>query len=935
MLKKIFFIVLSCIIFTTYINPIYIYAEDQSTNQYRDQQITVGYTPGYNKVVAEYLIELLEVELDLDVLGVEYSDIIYLKEAVGNGEVDIASGLVEDNIESSLYYSKSIFREYKIVVTTLEHQIYKIDELVNMKVGFLSSDRDYAESFNSAEDKNLEIVYFDTLDEVEQALSNNEVDAFICSDYYKDFIVDNPSFISRITLNDIPSAYRFATSQSDMHQLIDLINNMMNTRLYDKIFQYEDDYTKEYLMQHYPYMDELPQQITVNTLANSFPNSYVDEDGHYVGYYVDMLEFFTESTGITYSLQGNEFKSYSEILESLNEDSVQIAIGFQSLLEKENVMELSTLYFDDYLITIQNKNKENNATLDDLRIGVSEELEEYAFKNGFHDIKVYNTTMQAIAGLKKDEIDVLITYKSVLDYYQQIKGESSLNQSNFILMEYPKTIMVNKNNEKFNKLFQDVLRIYITLGVGDPETDNDIVSTNYFNSYLELKDKQTNYAIYSAIITVIVGILFIRSALRRAKAHRKLEYKYKIDELTGIYNRNSYKDKVKSLILGNQNKFGTYIFIDLNYFKCVNDTYGHNNGDIVLIEFAKGLKSFENNRTISFRIAGDEFGIYACGFDTLPELESFVEKVATYPFGEIELNEGSRVTVKYSLGYAIYPLHSTNIEKLHEYADFAMYKAKENKDRNEFNCQVYGFNKQLYETKYPSTIKIDEITSVINENDIHITYQPILNIENGDLVGYEGIASTNNNKFIDWQDFKSHVIKANLQQVVDELVFENIIKNFNITTNLYMNIEDRDMVSVNHQVLRILKKYDKEHLGGQIVLEIADKNELGQFGFTSIHRLLSEHILDSTDYTNNKTIKLKRLLTMYPKVVKISRSLFEEIEDDYGELEFLKMLVEFSDEHGFELLCDGIESREDLVLMKSLGVKYGKGSYLCDPDSIL
>lgn len=931
-MKKIFFIFL---IYVVLITPSsYIYAANTLTvdKQLLNQQITIGYTPGYNQVLTECLVEQLQDELHLNVKGIEYSDSSYLKEAVNNGDVDIASGLIEETIESNLYYSKSIFREYKIVVTTLEQQISKVDEISNMKVGFLSIDENYAMSLEMKEENNLEFIFFDTFEEVEQALLNNEIGAFICSDYLKDFVINNPSLISRITLNDVPSAYRFATAKEDMYPIIDNASNIINETLYERIYQYEDDIVSSYLNTNYPLINSLPQQIAVNLLSDSFPYSYVNEDGKYVGSYIDMLDFFSEKTGIDYSIVGSEPRKYSEILVLLNNNTLQIAIGYQSLLDKENVIELSALYTNDYLITIQSKKESDMSVIDDIRIGIPEELEDFTKKNGFHNVKVYNTTLQSIIGLKNNEIDTLVTYKSVLDYYQQVQGESSLNQNNFILMEHPKSILANKNNEEFNQLFQDLLRIYYILGVGDEDSDSDIISTNYFNSYLELEERQSKYAIYSIIITILLLILFARIALQRSKENRMLEYKYTIDELTGILNRNSYKEKINKLILANQNKLGVYIFIDLNYFKRVNDTYGHNNGDIVLIEFAKGLSFFENNKTISFRIAGDEFGIYACGFDTLEELEFFVEGVATYPFGEIELSEGSKVTMKYSLGYAIYPIHSTNVEKLHEYADFAMYKAKENKDRNEFNCQVCGFDKQIYDTKYKSTVKMNEVEKVIRNNEIQVVFQPILNIENGSLVGYEGVVNTTNDTFIDWYDFKKNARKVNMHHQLDELIFENIIKHFNLSTNLYINMEDRDMVTINHQMNSVLKKFNKEYLADKIVLEVSDKNEPEEFGFTSIHRLLNEHILDSTDYTKNKPSKLKKLLTMYPKVIKISRSLFEEIDDDFGELEFLKMLVEFSNEHGFELLCDGVESEEELVLMKSLGIKYAKGLYLCEPN---
>lgn len=879
----------------------------------------------------------MQSELGLNVEGKEYTDFIYLNEAIEAGEIDIATGLIEENANSKLYYSKSIYKDYEIVVTTVDSPIHTEQELIGTTVGFLSSDKNYAISH---EQSNMNFIYYDTLKEVKQALLNNEIQAFVGNSYLKDAVVRNSQLISRIALHDNPSAYRVATGDQELEELVDLIGTIINNstdmnyqdKLVNSILEYETTFIGNYINEKYPNLNELPSEIKVNTLSDSFPNSYTNKTGKYEGKYIDVLDYFSEKTGINYTLNENALLKYSEILHQLNNNNIQLVIGAKPANGYSNIQEIPLLNSDDYVITIQNNEFDNSKfnNLDDLRIGISAELENYAKSSGFEQVMVYNTTLQAISGLENNEFDVLITYKSVLEYYQKIKENSSLIQSNFILKEHPTTIMVNRNNEEVNNLLQDVLRIYTTMTIGEIRSNDEVASTNQINEYLKVKERQNNIILYSTIITIIAIILFTKVVLQLRKEHKLLEFKYTIDELTGISNRNSYKEKIKKLIDNNQNRLGVYIFLDLNYFKQINDTYGHHNGDTILVEFAKGLKSFEDKDTISFRIAGDEFGIYAAGFETIEELNLFVQKIATYPYGDIELDEGSKVAIKYSLGYTIYPVHASDIDILHEYADFAMYRAKETKDRNEFNCQVSGFCQLSYSIKHSTSMKIEEVKKVIEQKDIYTIYQPIINLENGDLVGYEGITKTNNPRFATSQELVEYARKGNLGEKLDRLLFENIIMNFHGKGNLYINIDDRDIVVVNHLMTNMFKKLNKEYLKERIILEICDRNEFEQISFSSSHKLIKDQVLDTSEKINEEIIKLKKLFSVYPKVINMSRSLYENIEEDNDKLEYLHMLVEFGREHEISLLGDDIKSSEEVELMKLLGVKFAKGSYLCE-----
>lgn len=168
------------------------------------------------------------------------------------------------------------------------------------------------------------------------------------------------------------------------------------------------------------------------------------------------------------------------------------------------------------------------------------------------------------------------------------------------------------------------------------------------------------------------------------------------DALTGLISRYQYRDEIEYLISQDPEKFGVFIFIDIDDFKSVNDNYGHAFGDDYLIEFANRLKQLPITNTIKLRIAGDEFGLFIYGLSKVSEsllLENW-DIIKQYVLIEPMEIKGKILTLSISAGVSIYGIHTDEIYDLIEYADFAMYKAK----KSGKNCMKI-FVKSEYENK--------------------------------------------------------------------------------------------------------------------------------------------------------------------------------------------------------------------------------------------
>ncbi len=152
------------------------------------------------------------------------------------------------------------------------------------------------------------------------------------------------------------------------------------------------------------------------------------------------------------------------------------------------------------------------------------------------------------------------------------------------------------------------------------------------------------------------------------------------DPLTGLTSRYQYTDEMNQLTKTSPGQKGLFCFIDIDDFKKVNDTYGHATGDVYLKTFAERLKALPFDHSITMRIAGDEFGVFIGRLDSVDE--SFKKEV----WAEIKRTVIKPIPIKdrehpvsLSLGMAVYNEDTDNIHALIDYADFAMYQAKQKK----------------------------------------------------------------------------------------------------------------------------------------------------------------------------------------------------------------------------------------------------------------
>lgn len=207
------------------------------------------------------------------------------------------------------------------------------------------------------------------------------------------------------------------------------------------------------------------------------------------------------------------------------------------------------------------------------------------------------------------------------------------------------------------------------------------------------------------------------------------------DGLTGLYNRVAFMKYAYEIFHDasvGASKHAIF-FIDLDNFKNINDTLGHDYGDLLLKDVSDRMLSCITSDDILARNGGDEFLILKNRFDTVDDLENFASQLVNVVHHPFILNDETAV-VSMSVGIAVFPNNGLTVSELIKNADIAMYNAK-NSGKNSYRF----FDSYMEDDVNRKNDLADILSHVIDKNEIYLQYQPQVNVESGQVTGYEAL----------------------------------------------------------------------------------------------------------------------------------------------------------------------------------------------------
>ena len=221
----------------------------------------------------------------------------------------------------------------------------------------------------------------------------------------------------------------------------------------------------------------------------------------------------------------------------------------------------------------------------------------------------------------------------------------------------------------------------------------------------------------------------------RKVAEERVQYLAYYDALTDLPNRALLADRLSTAVAGarRQKDKVALLFLDLDRFKSINDSFGHSFGDLVLQDVAKRLKRRTREQDTVARLGGDEFLIVLNNVKDISDVAVAAKRFMDAMTAEFVV-QGHSLSITCSLGISIFPEHGMDVETLVKNADAAMYSAKEN-GRNNFQFFAEEMTAQVVERL---TLE-SSLRPALDKKQLFLVYQPQMDIATGKIVGLEAL----------------------------------------------------------------------------------------------------------------------------------------------------------------------------------------------------
>ncbi|SEI77780.1 PAS domain S-box-containing protein/diguanylate cyclase (GGDEF) domain-containing protein [Allopseudospirillum japonicum] len=465
----------------------------------------------------------------------------------------------------------------------------------------------------------------------------------------------------------------------------------------------------------------------------------------------------------------------------------------------------------------------------------------------------------------------------------------------------------------------------------------------------EIWNRRKNGEVYAELLTISVvygsdqsinHYVGIFSDITQLKQHQQhLEQLAHYDALTDLPNRVLLADRLQRA-LAQTRRTQTQMavcYMDLDGFKPVNDTYGHEAGDYLLVEVARRLKNHMRGSDTVARLGGDEFVLLLCDLEHLHDCEQALERLLAIISQPYLLHNGELAYVTASIGLTIFPDDDADADTLLRHADQAMYQAKQ-AGRNGYHL----FDPEQDRKVHAHQEALNRIAQAIENYEFCLYYQPKVNMREGRVIGAEAL--------VRWQDPQRGLVSPGeflplieehpLSVSLGEWILEEAIRQLHIwrqqglQLTISINIAGRHLQQRGfcEHLARLLKCYP-DVCPQQVELEIVETSALADIQYVSdvidqCRKLGVTFALDDFGTGYSSLTYLKRLPA---DVLKIDQSFVRDMLKDPEDMAIIEGVIGLSRTFGRQVIAEGVESMEHGQHLIRLGCELGQGYGIAKP----
>lgn len=431
-------------------------------------------------------------------------------------------------------------------------------------------------------------------------------------------------------------------------------------------------------------------------------------------------------------------------------------------------------------------------------------------------------------------------------------------------------------------------------------------------------------------------------SLRKQNEH-KLEHAAFHDALTGLPNRVLFLNRLEHLIakVGRSRALvGAVLFLDLDRFKVINDSLGHMMGDNVLIGVAQRLKSILRPGDTLARLSGDEFVFLLEDIHTIEEAEKIADRIAkklALPF----VFEKETILASASIGIVGVSDRSLTGDLIMRNADLAMYEAKSLGRRR---YSIFNNETQFYKVNQLQMEK--DLQSALEKMELFLVYQPIVNISNDSIAGFEALIRWQHPTFgiVPPTRFISLAEESGLILPIGEYILETACeqlakwraelkqaKDIEISVNLSIN-QLSDLANIE-RLLKIISRYKFPPHSLKIELTESVLAQNIELCSQNLERFKSHNIELCIDDFGTGFSSLSQLNAFPFDIVKVDRCFVSRMGSDDKTYRMVAGIINLSHDLAYKVIAEGVETIIELNLLRQLNCDYVQGYYFSKPVS--
>jgi diguanylate cyclase (GGDEF)-like protein/PAS domain S-box-containing protein len=426
--------------------------------------------------------------------------------------------------------------------------------------------------------------------------------------------------------------------------------------------------------------------------------------------------------------------------------------------------------------------------------------------------------------------------------------------------------------------------------------------------------------------------------LRRSEA--RLRYQAFHDLLTGLPNRHLFLEHLEQALRRTERTRGrkvAVLFMDLDNFKVINDSLGHQVGDVLLTTVAERLRGCLRLDNTLARFGGDEFTVLLDEVAKPNEAERVAERILE-TFRNPFVLDGREVVVTASIGIALGTASTKNPEELLRDADTAMYRAKGQETPKKYEF----FDRSMYERVLVRLNLENEMHHALERDEFVLHYQPIVNLHTGEACGMEALLRWQHpdkglmhpSQFVPVAEESGLIVPIGNRVMEDACKLAKEVQRsrprpFFASVNFSAKqLEHPDSVYSVNEVLR--------RTGLQAGLLLLDITETTYIGAAAAHNSKLDHLnklgvgisIDDFGMGYSSLSYLKRLPA---DILKVDKSFVAGLGEDVQDTAIVQMIIDLAHTFGMEVVAEGVESKKQVEQLREMGCDLGQGSYFAKP----